>query len=89
MERRTQLKAGDDAIEQKIVPLDRRADGAGNHGPAQLRAVISLRQRASWDVYRCHDDASSSRQLRRRRGEGPDVVSLKGHYPQRTPASLI
>jgi hypothetical protein len=27
---------GDDTVEQKIIPLDRRADRAGDDGPAQL-----------------------------------------------------
>ena len=34
---------GDDAVKQEIVPLDRRADGAGDYRPAKLRAMVSLR----------------------------------------------
>ena len=36
-------EAGDDAVEQEIVPLDRRADRARDHRPPQLRAVIGVR----------------------------------------------
>ena len=34
---------GDDAVKQEIVPLDRRANGAGDYRPAKLRAMVSLR----------------------------------------------
>ncbi len=35
---------GDRAVDEEIVPLDRRADGAGNHRPAQLRAMLQYGQ---------------------------------------------
>src|SRR5438067_5412078 len=35
---------GDNAVEQKVVPPDRRADRAGDHRPPQLRAMIGLGQ---------------------------------------------
>src|SRR5580704_8368419 len=33
---------GHRAVDQKIVPLDRRTDGAGNDGPTQMRPMFGL-----------------------------------------------
>src|SRR6185437_12029621 len=37
-------QAGDDAVEEEIVPLDRGADRAGDHRAAELGAMLSLRE---------------------------------------------
>src|SRR5207237_9389005 len=39
-------EARDDAVEEEIVPLDRRADRARDYRPPQLRAMIGLGQRS-------------------------------------------
>jgi len=35
-------QTGDDAVEQEVVPFDRRADGAGDHRAPQLSGVLGL-----------------------------------------------
>jgi hypothetical protein len=40
-------QAGDGAVEEEIIPLDRRADGAGDDGPAQLNAVFVFAETAN------------------------------------------
>jgi len=35
-------ETGDDAVEQKVVPLDRRADRAGDHRAPQLPRVLGF-----------------------------------------------
>jgi hypothetical protein len=47
-------QTGDDAVEQEVVPLDRRADGAGDYGPPQLSAVIGLGNSAPEEFGRRH-----------------------------------
>src|SRR6202008_750470 len=37
-----EYQAGDDAIEEEVVPLDGGADGGGDHGAAKLGAVLRL-----------------------------------------------
>jgi hypothetical protein len=47
-------QSGHLAVEQKIVPFDRRTDRACDHGPTKLRAMIGLRQGTCYVVDRRH-----------------------------------
>jgi hypothetical protein len=47
-------QASNRAVEQEIVPFDRRAHRAGDNGAAQLGVVIGFRQGMSGDVDRRH-----------------------------------
>jgi hypothetical protein len=42
------------AVEQEIVPLDRRADRAGDYGTPQLGALVDVRKAGRGDFGCCH-----------------------------------
>ena len=52
-------QTGDDAVEQEIVPFDRRADRAGDHGTPQLSGVLGFGNGAYGDIGCCHSVSSA------------------------------
>ena len=50
---------GDGAVQKEIIPLDRRADRAGDHRPAQLHPMLEVGERARRNI-RCRHLSSSS-----------------------------
>src|SRR6185437_11691203 len=51
-------QAGHGAVEEKVIPFDRRADRAGNHCLAKLRTMLGLRQLDMEDTGYAHGNAS-------------------------------
>ena len=53
-------QAGDGAVEEKIIPRDRGADGRGDHGAAQLNLMFRRGEGSGVDIGYCHERPSSA-----------------------------
>src|SRR5215470_413754 len=54
-------QAGDGAVEKEIVPFDRRADGGGDDGAAQLHLMFGRGKLKGGDIGRDHEHSSRCR----------------------------
>jgi hypothetical protein len=52
-----EYEPGYDAIEEEIIPFDRRTDGRGNDGSPELPLVLGLRKRRESNIDRGHGPA--------------------------------
>src|SRR6516162_7106146 len=59
-EQLTEDQTGDDAVEQEVVPLDCRADGARNHRASQLSGVFGFGDGPDSDIGCRHSVSSAS-----------------------------
>ena len=53
-------QTGDDAVEQEVVPLDRRADGAGDDGAPQLSGMLGFGDSPQSDICCRHSISSAA-----------------------------